>query len=149
MQKILNLIGKDSLIGFLAISAQKLNISFEIVGSESGRAYIDSLYDIFEFAQTVRPEVTYCIRSGQEARVDTFDSPIKLDLIISEIARGQEPICIFNHISGRRWTYVFVLHHPEDLPNLFKQAQPNDYFMSDAQGNFMLAANWHDFSYAK
>lgn len=147
MQKILNLIGDDSLIGNLALTARKLGFSFEIVDSNNGREYIESLHQIYEFGEGLHPEIGYSFRTGHLARAETFDNIVKFELLINDISRNEYPICIFNHISEHPWTYVFVLHDPSELGALFKAALPADYFISDTQGTFLAAANWHHFSY--
>ena len=148
VQQILNLLGDDTLIGYLAHSARKLNMLFEIIDSGKGQEYIDSLHHIYEFGAGLRPETGFSFRSGQSARVETFDNAVKFDALLRQLAQNPHPICIFNHLGERSWTYVLVLHNPDDLPVLFRQAQPADYFVSDTQGTFLLAANWHDFSFA-
>lgn len=147
LYKILNLIGKDSLVGSLIVAAQELELAFDVIGADKGAEYIDSLNEIFLFGQNLRPDVAYSLRSHTEARRESFENTIKLDLLLNEIARSDRPICLFNHLSERAWTYVFVLHHAEDLPALFKHARPADYFISDTQGGFMLASDWQGFSY--
>nr|UOP04648.1 hypothetical protein LVJ77_10620 [Conchiformibius kuhniae] len=148
MQQMLNLLGDDSLIGYLAQTARKLNIAFDVVDGGKGREYIDSLHHIYEFGAGLRPEAGFSFRSGREAQVETFDNALKLNALLKQLARNPDPLCVFNHLGEHPWTYVFVLPDPQDLPELFRVAQPADYFVSDTQGSFLLAANWHDFSYA-
>ena len=147
IQNILNLVGKNSLIGNLIVSARQLNLEFNVTNSDDGKQYIASLTEIFEFGMSLRPEVGFCYLNEKEARNYTFDNQGKFISILMEISQTMQPLCLFNHIDERQWTYVFVLMNSADIIPLFQQAKPNDYFLSNTQGQLMLAAKWHDFSY--
>ncbi|WP_277074155.1 hypothetical protein, partial [Simonsiella muelleri] len=59
IQNILNLVGKNSLIGNLIVSARQLNLEFNVTNSDDGKQYIASLTEIFEFGMSLRPEVGF------------------------------------------------------------------------------------------
>lgn len=147
IQNILNLVGKNSLLGHLIVTAQHLNMPFSLTSADNGQQYIASLGEYFEFGFGVRPEVLFCYSNEQTSERQIFDDSNNFLSLLLQISRTQQPICIFNHIGDEAWTYVFVLQNAHDLVVLFQHAQPNNYFMSNPQGDFMLAVNWHDFSF--
>lgn len=147
IKNIQNLVGKDSLIGHLITVAQQLGLEFSVTSSENGKQYIASLTELFEFGMSMRPEVGFCYANERESESYTFDNNGKLVSILMDISQSQQPLCLFNHIGEKPWTYVFVLLNALDVIPLFQQAKPCDYFLSNTQGQFMLAANWRDFSF--
>ena len=56
IQNILNLVGKNSLIGNLIVSARQLNLEFNVTNSDDGKQYIASLTEIFEFGMSLRSQ---------------------------------------------------------------------------------------------
>lgn len=149
IQNILNLVGKHSLIGSLIQTARQLNIAFNVTNSDDGRQYIASLTEIFEFGMSMRPTVGFCYLNEQEAESYSFENNGKLVSILLDISQTPQPLCLFHHTDDHQWTYVFVLMNAADIIPLFQHAKPNDYFISNAQGQFMLASNWHDFSFVQ
>lgn len=146
-QHILSLVGKDSLIGNLIVVARTLGLEHEVTSAEQGKQYIASLAERFEFGMSMRPEVSFAYHNEREAEVQTFAHNGRLVSLLMDISQTEQPICLFNHLGMESWTYVFVLMNPEDVIPLFQHAKPCDYFLSNTQGQFMLAANWHDFSF--
>ncbi len=147
IQNILNLVGKDSLLGHLITVSRQLNLDFNLTNSEDGAQYISSLSERFEFGISMRPEVGFYYPTERESESYTFDNKGKFASILMDISQSNQPLCLFNHVGEYSWTYVFVLFNPSDIIALFQQAKPCDYFLSNTQGQFMLAANWRDFSY--
>lgn len=139
---------EDTLLGNLIAVAQRHKIAYEISNSAEGRAYLDDLCQLYEFGMGVLPEVTYSFRHQCDAERYRFEYAGKLVALIMEISSQKQPVCLFNHLNSLTGSHVFILPQAADLQVLFQQAQPCDYFMSDTAGNFMLAANWHSFTYA-
>lgn len=148
MSQILPYFGEDTLLGSLIATAKQHKIPYEISNSAEGREYLDDLCQLYEFGMGVLPEVTYSFRHQRDAERYRFEYAGKLVALIMEISSRSQPVCLFNHLNAFTGSHVFILPQATDLLVLFKKAQPCDYFMSDTAGNFMLAANWHSFTYA-
>ena len=147
IQNILNLVGKNSLIGNLIVSARQLNLEFNVTNSDDGKQYIASLTEIFEFGMSLRPEVGFCYLNEKEARNYTFDNQGKFISILMEISQTMQPLCLFNHTDEHQWTYVFVLMNSADIIPLFQQAKPKRLFFYPTLKGQLMLAHWHDFSY--
>lgn len=147
IQNILNLVGKDCLIGHLITTARALGVEFSVTSSDKGQQYIASLTEHFEFGMGLRPEVGFCYANECEAENHLFENQGKWVSLLMDISQSEQPLCLFNHLGERAWTYVFVLMNPCDVITLFQKAKPCDYFLSNVQGQFILASNWHDFSF--
>lgn len=139
---------EDTLLGNLSVVAQRHKIPYEISNSTEGYEYLSDLAQLYEFGTGLLPEVTYSYRQQCESARYGFEYAGHLVSLIMEISNRKHAICLFNHLNSFTGSHVFILPQASDLLKLFQKAQPCDYFMSDMSGNFMLAANWHSFTYA-
>lgn len=147
IQNIFNLVGKDSLLGNLIAVARQLHLEFTLTNSEHGKQYIASLSEHFEFGLGLHPEVGFCYDNECEAEHYTAHNHGQFASTLLSISQTEQPLCLFNHLGDKAWTYVFVLLQPADMITLFQHAQPCDYFLSNTKGQFILASNWHQFSF--
>lgn len=139
--------GEDTLLGNLIAVAQANRFAYEVSNSLEGREYLEDLCLLYEFGGGILPEVTYNFRRQCEAERYRFEYAGNLAALIMATSGHNQPICLFNHLNSFTHSHIFILENPADLLKLFQQAQPCDYFMSDTSGTFMLAANWHSFTY--
>lgn len=138
---------EETLIGSLIAVANRNKFAYEVSNSIDGHEYLADLCLLYEFGNGVLPEVTYNFRKQCEAQRYSYEYAGHLVALIMEISGNTQPICLFNHLNSFSSSHIFILENPADLIKLFQQTQPCDYFMSDTAGHFMLAANWHSFTY--